>query len=145
MFICPHIFGAATPKHIDVDFSELKTLYRVINSESHGECFEDKMHVGSVILNRVESALFPNTIKEVVYQRGQFSGIGSWLYKKDDLANPYTADSYKAARLLLIQGPMNDALFFHNPAIADSTWVETVRRRYRKVHKTKNHHFFTLK
>lgn len=53
-------------------------LSRVIQAES-GYCQREMMEgVGSVVLNRVESDLFPNTVKEVIEQPGQYSTL-SWL------------------------------------------------------------------
>lgn len=52
----------------DIDY-----LYRAVETEVHGGSFEAKVNVANVILNRVDSPLYPNTIKGVVTQTGQFS------------------------------------------------------------------------
>ncbi len=51
----------------DIDY-----LYRAVETEVHGGTFEAKVNVANVILNRVASPIFPNTIKGVVTQSGQF-------------------------------------------------------------------------
>lgn len=99
--------------------TKYKLLAKVINSESHGESFKSKLHVGSVVLNRTKDSNFPNTIKKVIYQRNQFDGIGTKYFRfsnktKDDV------DSKRAALYLLMNGSINDdILYFHNPDIVN--------------------------
>lgn len=54
---------------------ELECLAKVISSEARGEPRSGQLAVAQVVINRVESPLFPNTICGVVYQRSQFSNI----------------------------------------------------------------------
>jgi len=53
--------------------SDRELLARIINAEAGGSSVEDQMLVGNVVLNRVNSEKFPDTIREVIYQRGQYS------------------------------------------------------------------------
>ena len=57
--------------------TDLNLLAALIECESLGEIYEGKLAVGSVVLNRVESSWFPNTIREVIYQSGQFAPASS--------------------------------------------------------------------
>ena len=57
--------------------TDLNLLAALIECESGGEIYEGKLAVGSVVLNRVESNRFPNTIREVIYQSGQFAPASS--------------------------------------------------------------------
>ena len=57
--------------------TDLNLLAALIECESLGEIYEGKLAVGSVVLNRVESSRFPNTIREVIYQSGQFAPASS--------------------------------------------------------------------
>ena len=57
--------------------TDLNLLAALIECESLGEVYEGKLAVGSVVLNRVESSRFPNTIREVIYQSGQFAPASS--------------------------------------------------------------------
>lgn len=57
--------------------SDLYLLGAIIQCESDGEPYEGKLAVGSVVLNRVKSSYFPNTISGVIYQSGQFSPVAS--------------------------------------------------------------------
>lgn len=52
---------------------DLEILTRVITGEAHTYSDEHQLAVGSVVLNRVKSDKFPNTIKEVVFQKGQYA------------------------------------------------------------------------
>lgn len=57
--------------------SDAYLLGAIIECEAGGEPYEGKMAVGSVIMNRVKSSYFPNTISGVIYQSGQFSPVAS--------------------------------------------------------------------
>ncbi|MDO5154489.1 MAG: cell wall hydrolase [Eubacteriales bacterium] len=55
--------------------SELRYMTSIIYCEARGESFAGQKAVGIVVMNRMRSDLFPNTVKEVIYQRGQFSPV----------------------------------------------------------------------
>lgn len=57
--------------------SDLALLAALIQCEAGGESYEGKLAVGSVVLNRVSSSHFPNTVAGVIYQGGQFSPVAS--------------------------------------------------------------------
>lgn len=57
--------------------SDAAMLAAIIQCEAGGESYEGKLAVGSVVLNRVRSSHFPNTIAGVIYQGGQFSPVAS--------------------------------------------------------------------
>ncbi|MBU5671235.1 cell wall hydrolase [Paenibacillus brevis] len=54
---------------------ELLLLQKIVMAEAEGEPYEGKIAVTNVILNRLRSANFPDTIKEVIYQKSQFSPV----------------------------------------------------------------------
>lgn len=56
---------------------DLELLACIIQCEAEGEPYVGKLAVGSVVMNRVESSSFPNTIMGVIYQSGQFSPVAS--------------------------------------------------------------------
>lgn len=62
---------------IVVTESDAYLLGAIIQCEAEGESYEGKLAVGSVILNRVKSSYFPNSISGVIYQSGQFSPVAS--------------------------------------------------------------------
>lgn len=55
--------------------AELRLMASIINCEAGGESYQGKLAVGIVVMNRVKSKAFPNTIRKVIYQRGQFSPV----------------------------------------------------------------------
>lgn len=59
----------------DSNTSDLQLLARAINGEARGESYEGQVAVGAVILNRVKSPDFPNTIAGVIYQPGAFTAV----------------------------------------------------------------------
>ena len=55
--------------------SDLQLLARAINGEARGESYEGQVAVGAVILNRVKSSKFPNSVSAVIYQPGAFTAV----------------------------------------------------------------------
>lgn len=55
--------------------SDLQLMARAINGEARGEPYEGQVAVGAVILNRVKSSKFPNTIAGVIYEKGAFTAV----------------------------------------------------------------------
>lgn len=102
----------------EVTFAEgdLKLLANLIYCEAGGEPYEGKLAVGAVVINRVLSAKFPGTVVGVIYQKKQFSPVGSGrldMYLAIDKAN---ADCYRAAQEAM-SGISNvgNCLFFRTP------------------------------
>lgn len=57
------------------NISDVQLLARAINGEARGEPYEGQVAVGAVILNRVKSSSFPNTIAGVIYEPGAFTAV----------------------------------------------------------------------
>lgn len=111
----------------------LKHLAGIIQDEAGGESFTGQVAVGAVILNRVQSGLFPNSITNVIFQKGQFSPAAD-----GKLSEP-TASAYEAARRALTgYDPSKGALYFYNPKISASSWM-----RSRPVTTKLGNHVFT--
>ena len=55
--------------------SDLNLLARIIYGEARGEPYTGQVAVGAVVLNRVKSSSFPNTISGVIYQSGAFDAV----------------------------------------------------------------------
>ena len=72
--------GIEEEEELNEDDVELLSL--LVLAEAEGECDLGKMLVADVVLNRVDSELFPNTIKEVVYEKNQFSSMHNGRWKK---------------------------------------------------------------
>ena len=113
-------------------------LSRIIYAESRGEPLLGKIAVGNVVMNRVESNLFPNTIYGVIFDRKygiQFTPIATGA-----IYNNSNAECIRAAKMVLEGTSVNDGvLYFLNPSIATSSWIQK-NRRFAFV--IGNHHFY---
>lgn len=108
--------------HFDYNSEDLELLARLIHGEARGEPYEGQVAVGAVVLNRVKSPGFPNTIREVIFQKNQFSAVsdGQFYLEPNETA-------YRAARDALSgRDPSLGALFFYNPKTAKTLyWLST--------------------
>lgn len=107
---------------INYTASDVDLLGRLINAEAEGESYTAKVAVGAVIVNRVKSTIFPNSISSVIYQVSygyyQFTPVLNGQINK-----PATADSIKAAYAALSgQDPTNGALYFYDHTVTN-TWL----------------------
>lgn len=117
---------------------EVYWLSRIINAESGGEILKGKIAVGNVILNRVRSSYFPNTIYGVIFDKKngtQFSPTANgMIYKAPN------AQSIIAAKICLEGYSINTGiLYFVNPSIVPHCWVCQNRRLYAQIG---NHAFY---
>ena len=99
----------------------VELLARLINAEARGESYSGQVAVGAVIMNRVKSPLFPNTIAGVIYSPGQFSSVADGQI---NLPIEEGSSVYMAAQDA-INGvdPTSGALYFYNPAKTKSKWL----------------------
>lgn len=98
-------------------------LARLINGEARGEPYKGQVAVGAVVMNRVKSSEFPDTISGVIYQKGQFSCVTDGQFDK---AIDEESTVYKAAREALNGAdPTNGCIFFYNPKTTKSKWLYT--------------------
>lgn len=72
-----NITGSDTSGGGTVNASDVAMLAALIQCEAGGESYEGKLAVGSVVMNRVDSSYFPDTVVGVIYQSGQFSPVAS--------------------------------------------------------------------
>lgn len=88
-------------------------LASIIFCEAGNQSFEGQVAVGAVIMNRIASSAYPNTIEGVIYQPGQFGPAGSgWLDQIRSTAG-YTASAMQAAEAALAgQNPIGGCLYF---------------------------------
>ena len=91
-----------------------KLLAALIFCEAGNQPYAGKVAVGAVVLNRVESGRFPNTIKEVIYQRGQFTPAMTGKLGRVLSSGNIPSSCYDAARDALAgESPVGNALFFN--------------------------------
>lgn len=99
---------------LNVSESNMTLLAAIIQCEAGSECYTGKVAVGAVVLNRVRSSRFPNTISGVIYQRGQFSPVGNGaLARVLASGNISSACRQAAADALAGSDPTGGKLFFH--------------------------------
>lgn len=98
-------------------------LARLVHAEAKGEPYAGKVAVATVVLNRVASPDFPNTIKSVIYQKS--NGYYAFTPVKNGAINqPADEASKKAVKeALAFKGSGKGSLFFFNPKTAVSKWV----------------------
>lgn len=99
--------------------SDVELLAHCVYGEARGEPYVGKVAVAAVVLNRVKSSSFPNTISGVIYQEGAFTCVSDGqLYLTPD------EDAYRAARDALNGwDPTYGCLYYYNPATAVSAWI----------------------
>lgn len=111
-----------TPPYVaSSSFSEqdIAMMARAVYGEARGEPYVGQVAVAAVIINRVKSASFPNTVSGVIFQPGAFTAVADgqiWLTPNDT--------SYKAVRDA-INGwdPSGGAIYYFNPDTATSAWI----------------------
>jgi N-acetylmuramoyl-L-alanine amidase len=115
--------------------SDIDLMAKLVYAESRGEPFEGKVAVASVVLNRVLTPKFPNTVHDVIFQPKAFSCVknGDIIASPDEIC--YSA-VYEAIRGT---DPTNEALFFYNPSIATCSWMKDTDK---KESKSIGHHLF---
>lgn len=101
--------------------SDLYLLAKTIYAEGRGEPYTGQVAIGAVILNRVRSPEFPNTISGVVYQKHAFTAVS------DGQINLTPNEKAMRAAQDAVDGwdPTGGALYYYNPAIATSSWIFT--------------------
>ena len=100
---------------ISINSINVDLLARAIYAEARGESFEGQVAVGAVIVNRMESPKFPNTIEKVLYQPNQFKCVENGRINQTPNQN-----DYKAARQAIEgEDPSQGALFFFNPETSE--------------------------
>ncbi len=99
--------------------SDLNLLSRLVYGEARGEPYTGQVAVAAVVLNRVRSSSFPNTISGVIYQKGAFDVVS------DGQINLTPNDTAKKAAQDALNGwdPTNGAIYYFNPATATNKWI----------------------
>ena len=101
--------------------SNVQLLARAINGEARGEPYEGQVAVGAVLLNRVKSSKFPNTIAGVIYQPGAFTAVSDGQI---DVPIDSKSTVVKAAQDALNGwDPTGGAIYYFNPNTATNKWI----------------------
>ncbi|MBQ8658826.1 MAG: spore cortex-lytic enzyme [Clostridia bacterium] len=99
--------------------SDLYLLARTIYAEGRGEPYTGQVAIGAVVMNRIRSPQFPNTVAGVVYQKHAFTAVS------DGQINLTPNDTAMRAARDAMNGwdPTGGALYYYNPAVATSAWI----------------------
>ena len=99
--------------------NDLNLLSRLVYGEARGEPYTGQVAVAAVVLNRVKSSSFPNTISGVIYQSGAFDVVS------DGQINLTPNDTAKKAAQDALNGwdPTNGAIYYFNPSTATNKWI----------------------
>ncbi|MDR4885972.1 LysM peptidoglycan-binding domain-containing protein [Fredinandcohnia sp. QZ13] len=119
---------------------DVEWLAKMIYSEARGESLQGQIAVGAVIMNRVKSPLFPNTVKDVLFEKSngyyQFTPAETGVI---NTATPNAQHIEAAKRAISGEDPTNGALFFYNPDKTSSSYL-----RSRTVSTTIGNHVFAF-
>lgn len=101
--------------------NELQLLARCVNGEARGEPYEGQVAVAAVILNRVESPSFPNSIAGVIYQPGAFTAVtdGQINVSIDTASSVYRA----CQEAMNGTDPTGGAIYYYNPEKTTNQWI----------------------
>ena len=99
--------------------SNVNLLARVVYGEARGEPYTGQVAVAAVVLNRVKSSKFPNTISGVVYQSGAFDAVadGQIIMTPDTTAKKAAQDALNG------WDPSYGAIYYFNPSTATNKWI----------------------
>ncbi len=111
--------GSQSAGNSDYTSSDLYLLAKCIYAEARGESYTGQVAVGAVILNRVASSAFPNTIAGVIYQRHAFTAVsdGQINLEPDKTAMNAASDAMNG------WDPTYGCIYYYNPAVATSSWI----------------------
>lgn len=99
--------------------SDVNLIARAIYGEARGESYVGQVAVGAVIMNRVKSSKFPNTIAGVVYQKGAFDAVSDGQIN----LNPDNTSKKAAQDALNGWDPTYGAIYYFNPNTATNAWI----------------------
>ncbi len=110
---------------VKISNKEKDLFARLVNAEAKGESYEGKVAVATVVLNRVDSPDFPDTvtgvIKQVVGDAYAFSPV-----QNGEINKPASDESKRAVEdALTRKDRLNNSIYFYNPEIAEDEWIRT--------------------
>ena len=113
--------AGATTASASILSADHRLLSKLVYAEARGESYKGQVAVAAVVLNRVASASFPNTISGVIYQSGAFSCVSN-----GSINNVPDATAIRAARDALNGwDPTGGCLYYYNPKKTGDKWIRT--------------------
>lgn len=103
---------------------EKRLLAQLVHAEAKGEPYAGKVAVATVVLNRVDSSEFPNSIHGVVYETYPSGSYAFTPVKSGSINKPANDEAYRAVEeALAFRGQGSGSIFFYNPDIITNTWI----------------------
>ena len=127
--------GGSSSSSSNYSDADVQLLAKLIYGEARGESYVGQVAVGAVVMNRIKSASFPNTMAGVIYQRYAFTAVD------DGQINLTPNATARKAAQDAMNGwdPTYGAIYYYNPATATSSWIFT-----RKTTVTIGNHVFAI-
>lgn len=113
---------SSRPKN-NVSSANLDLLAKCVYAEARGEPYTGQVAIAAVVLNRVKSSSFPNTVSGVIYQKNAFTCVSDGQINLTPNASAYSA----AKDALNGWDPTNGCLYYYNPATATSKWIWSLK------------------
>lgn len=113
--------GLSKSNKLGLSENDLKIMANAVYGESRGEPYEGQVAVAAVIINRMKSPSFPNTISGVIFQPGAFTAVADgqiWL-TPNDTARRAVQDAING------WDPSGGCEYYFNPETATSKWIWT--------------------
>lgn len=127
----------------DISDKDYEVLLRIVEAEAGGEDETGKLLVANVVLNRVESSKFPDTVEEVVFQQEggcyQFSPIGNGRYDSVCVSDETCA---AVERALMGEDLSDGALYFVSEKYADPEKLEWFHNKLTLLYSHGGHNFY---
>lgn len=119
----PNKNNSSTQMQLPANYTarDLQLIANAVYGEARGEPYEGQVAVAAVILNRLESPDFPNTITDIIFQPLAFTAVADgqiWL-EPNDRAKEAVLDAMNG------WDPTENALYYFNPKTATSKWIWT--------------------
>lgn len=111
--------SSSTSMSTSASSSDINLLARAVYGEARGEIYEGQVAIAAVVLNRVKSSSFPNTIAGVIYQSGAFTAVS------DGQINLTPNETAKKAARDALNGwdPTYGSIYYFNPNTATNAWI----------------------
>lgn len=108
-----------------ISAADKELMARLVRAEAVGEPYAGKVAVATVILNRVKSSQFPNSVRSVIYQIS--NGHYAFTPVQNGQINQQADYSSKRAvnEAIALMGKGKGSLFFYNPRTAKSSWISS--------------------
>ena len=113
------IYSSSSTSSSSTNSNNLNLLSRLVYGEARGEPYTGQVAVAAVVLNRVKSSSFPNTISGVIYQSGAFTAVSDGQIN----LSPNSTATKAAQDALNGWDPSYGAIYYFNPNTATNKWI----------------------